>query len=676
MGCAFQKPSSDIMIYVQTGDRRNAGTDANVRIIMHDDDGHSSTAITLDNYFKNDFERGCLDTFHVPARKIKNFPRMGKITRIELWKDDAWVASDWYVDKIVIENRVTNSTFVFPIFRWIRAKYHYHINHLDTSLPQFDDYKEQRRMELQEKRIAYEFDQKVPNGPAQVKSMPSDEQFSFDYKWDIVKRKAKLIAVSKLVTLIAGNWENMASLTNVYTEKIFCQPKGADRWSNDLYFGLQRVASLNHSIIALATEIPSKLPVTDELLKPLLEGLTISEALSQNRLFICDLHILEGLPVRDNFILCKPIGLFFLDKVKQLRPIAIQLFQTPGPDNPIFTPLSPSLTWALVKMWYNNADAAYHQALTHLGMTHLLMEGVTVATHRNLSQSHPIFKLLAPHFLYLIAINSRGLELLVSDNGWVDKTMNYGNKGLFALIVKGFNSWRMDVEGTLPADLEKRGLLDTNILPCYHFRNDALLLYEAIKKYVDSYVDLYYTKAEMLKEDHEIQDWARELVKPRNKSEGGVGILGVPGNGEITTKAQLSQIVTCIIYTCSISHASTNFPQYEEYAFPPNYPGLMRGKPPNDANVSVTERDILDCLPDRPTTLDIMIVTKILSAKGTKSLGDFEVQYVFDPQAREIVDEFRRDLRQISKKIKERNLHRNPPYEYLDPDIIPNSISI
>lgn len=171
MGCIFQKPSSDIMIYVQTGDRRNAGTDANVRIIIHDEYGNSSAPITLDNYFRNDFERGCLDTFHVPTAKIKNLPRMGKIARIEVWKDDAWAASDWYVDKIVVENRITNNTFVFPIFRWIMAKYHYQIKHLDTSLPQYDDYPEQRKMELEEKRKAYEFDQKVPNGPAQVRKL-------------------------------------------------------------------------------------------------------------------------------------------------------------------------------------------------------------------------------------------------------------------------------------------------------------------------------------------------------------------------------------------------------------------------------------------------------------------------------------------------------------------------
>lgn len=53
----------------------------------------------------------------------------------------------------------------------------------------------------------------------------------------------------------------------------------------------------------------------------------------------------------------------------------------------------------------------------------------------------------------------------------------------------------------------------------------------------------------------------------------------------------------------------------------------------------LTEAHILATLPDKRTTLDIMTVTKILSDRGTKSLGDFEVQYIFDPDAKKIVQQ-------------------------------------
>ncbi|KAL8617085.1 hypothetical protein ACOMHN_014256 [Nucella lapillus] len=668
MGNCCQGPPSEYTVYIRTGDRKNAGTDANVRIVLHDDKGHRSDEIVLDNFLRDDFERGALDKFDVPKHKLNSVERLGKIVKIEFWRDDSGLGSDWYVDKIVVENKCTNGMYVFPVFRWVRCDWHYFIKHLDTSLPQFEEYDEQRLKELEEKRRTYIFSQKAPGMPAQIKSMPPDEQFSNEYKWDIVKTKIQLIATSKIVMLTGGDWQGLSDLRNVYTDKVFNMPKGADRWSNDLFFGMQRINSLNHSLIELLTDIPEKFPVTDEMLEHFVGGEDHSTSVG---------------PEIPNFVLCAPMVLLYQDSEVKLMPIAIQLFQQPAPDNPIFLPTDHSLTWALVKMWYNNADAAYHQSLTHLGFTHLLMEGFThllmegvvVSTHRQLSQSHPIFKLLAPHFLFLIAINSRGLELLVSENGWVDKTMNFGIKGMFELIQRGINSWRLDMHGTLPNDLKKRKMDDPAVLPCYHFRHDALLHYEAINKYVKTYVDLYYDTLDKLTEDAEIQAWVAELVKPRDMERGGVGLLGVPGEGRLSSNDQLVSILTTIIYTCSVSHASTNFPQYDEYGFPPNYPGLLRGRPPS-TKAECTEDDIIKALPDRPTTLDIMIVTKILSQRGTKSIGDFEVQYIFDDRAREIVDEFRRDLSKISKKIKERNSRLTIPYEYLDPDIVPNSISI
>ncbi|XP_052225507.1 allene oxide synthase-lipoxygenase protein-like isoform X5 [Dreissena polymorpha] len=659
---------ADYVVFVRTGDRKRAGTDANIRVILHGNTGLKTEKIHLHHVLKNDFECGQVDEF-----EIDNQRDVGTVEKIELWRDNFGLGSRWYCDYVIVKKKGQRSEFSFPIFRWIKADVHYMFRQNDTMLPQQDPMTEQRWKELKSKKKKYEVAQKFPNGPAQIKNMPADEAFSFDYKWDIVKRKLQLIATSKIVMFTAGRWESIQHLRNVYTKEVFCEPHGCTRWSNDLCFAGQRVASMNHSCIELCTKIPDKFGVTEELLKPYLEGQSLQKILDSKRMFIVDHTILAGLPCRKGFHSCVPMALFYVNNNKQLIPVAIQLNQDKGTDNPVFFPNDPPNVWMKAKMWFNNADANVHQSLTHLGFTHLLMEGVTVVTHRNLSQSHPVFKLLSPHFLYLIAINSRGLELLVSKNGWVDKTMNIGQEGMFALIARGIKKWRMNVEGTLPEDLKQRGVLDTNVLPGYHFRNDALLLYGAINKYVKKYVDLYYDSVDKITGDWEIQSWGAELTKEREK--GGCGLEGVPSHGKFSSKEDLYLTLTSIIYTCSVAHASTNFPQYDEYAYPPNYPALLNGEPPKDKR-PVEETELVSMLPDKPTTLDMMTVTKILSSRGTNSLGDFEVQYIFEPEACKVVDEFRADLAEISKVIKQRNKERNPPYPYLDPDIVPNSISI
>jgi len=46
------------------------------------------------------------------------------------------------------------------------------------------------------------------------------------------------------------------------------------------------------------------------------------------------------------------------------------------------------------------------------GYTHLLMESVCVTTHRQLSPLHPVYRLLAPHFLFLPAVNALVFRLV------------------------------------------------------------------------------------------------------------------------------------------------------------------------------------------------------------------------------------------------------------------------
>ena len=81
--------------------------------------------------------------------------------------------------------------------------------------------------------------------------------------------------------------------------------------------------------------------------------------------------------------------------------------------------------------------------------------------------------------------------------------------------------------------------------------------------------------------------------------------------------------------TCTVSYTAANFKMYDQYAYPPNCPMYLAGSPPNRKTVSVSETDILDSLPDPQHAVEIMELARLLDAKITKALGDFEVCLLF-----------------------------------------------
>ncbi|XP_076316234.1 allene oxide synthase-lipoxygenase protein-like isoform X7 [Tachypleus tridentatus] len=595
-------------VHVVTGDRFGAGTDANVWLVLHDGQGQKSSVVKLNSLWTNDHERNTTGKYVVTVAED-----FGEVIKVEFWRDSYGFGDDWFLDRIEVHKLPTEEVHYYPVHRWVVANVHYVIHEFDCTLPEDDHNIKQRQTELERIRDEYRIHYHVPGGPAQVGTswkLPSDEKFSDDYKWDIIKNKGSLLVAINLINLATKDkWESFEDLETVY------------RWN---------------------------------LEKPELTA---------------------------------PIALFFLNEKKDLMPIAIQLFQDERPKNPVFLPSDPKYTWLLAKIIFNNADATYHQSCTHLGFTHLLMEGVVVCTHRNLSPSHPLFKLMAPHFLYLLAINARGLDKLLSVNGWVDQTMTVGRCGMFELIKRSFEKWRLDINGiipndfqvrkvseTIPNDFQVRKVDDPNVLPYYPYRDDSTAIFTAIRNYVTKVVKFYYDEPQKVTNDTELQHWREELVLSRN--EGGVGLLGVPGeSGKFTTVDQVIDVVSVVISTCSIGHAAANFQQYSEYGFPPNYPGIVCDEIIQDKRPR-TLQDVLRTLPDKETTLDIMVITKLLSARGTKSLGDFEVQYLYHPVCVRAAQEFRAELKAISKNIQQRNKTADFPYSWLDPEIVPNSISI
>ncbi|XP_066942821.1 allene oxide synthase-lipoxygenase protein-like isoform X3 [Macrobrachium rosenbergii] len=669
---AEKKIKHDIIVTVVTGDRRGAGTDSKVFVILSDDQGNLSSTLRLSNRLTTN-SRGQTCRF----KRFSGIPDLRTVTSIDFWIEKFGVGPAWYVDRFCITIVATGNTIVFPVHRWLSSsRLRLKLTPNDCLLPQDtpEMFRYQRMNELGAKRLSYRYTQHVEGGPMQIESLPSDEKFSEEYYWTFAKEKASLLAQTKFIEWTVSKWKSLDDLRRVYKQSLG-EPKCMSVWREDWWFGAQRIQGVNPVVIELCKSIPGNFDVTEETVKDLIEDLTLEEALEKNKIFICDLAILDGVECKDDRELAAPLALFYLNKKNEMMPIAIQLKQKKAADNPVYTPKDEPNTWLVAKMFYNNAEAQHHQALTHLGYTHLLMEGVVICTHRNLSPSHPLFKLMAPHFLFLLAINTRGLEKLVSPGGWVDNCMTQGVKGIFTLMRRGFDRWSFQREGKVREEIKSRGLLDKEILPDYPYRDDAVPLYDVIRDYVKTVVEHHYDTVEKVHNDWELKWWRHELVKPRDQN--GVGLQDIPGDPQegFTTVEEVIDTVTCIISTCSLGHAAANFQQYEQYGFVPNYPGILLTDIPKEKK-SFSEEDIMAILPDKRMTLDIMVITKLLSSRGTKSLGDFEMQYLYDPVGVQAAEDFKKNLQKLSYATKLRNVDRRWKFEWMDPDIVPNSISV
>lgn len=130
-------------------------------------------------------------------------------------------------------------------------------------------------------------------------------------------------------------------------------------------------------------------------------------------------------------------------------PMGCEVWRTEKVDSDQQTPVVKPSTlgkaedvrgWVKARMWFNMVDAQFHESITHLGFTHLLMDGVSVCMHRNLSDRHPIYKLLLPHFQYMHAINLNAHKLL-GPGGLVDQVMYFGHAQLVKLLSNHNEKW-------------------------------------------------------------------------------------------------------------------------------------------------------------------------------------------------------------------------------------------
>lgn len=458
-------------------------------------------------------------------------------------------------------------------------------------------------------------------------------------------------------------------------------PEIADTFTTDEVFAYLRVTGPNPVMLKRLTALEPKFPVTNQQYQAVM-GTTdsLSKALSQGRIYWVDYAALDG-AVNGTFagdlIVQKyayaPMALFAVppqqDSDRKLRPIAIQTGQDPT-QHPIITPGTGDVAWLMAKTLVQAADANVHEAVVHLAQTHLVVEPFVMATHRQLPPTHPLFILLTPHFQGTLAINNAAQQLLVAPKGGVNQLLAPTIDNARVLAVKGVQAFDFNAS-MLRQRLAARGVDDVDALPVYPYRDDALLVWDAIHAWVKDYLGLYYGSDTAVQQDLPLQAWGQELIALDG---GRLRGFGETSAGHIQTLSYLIDVATLVIFTGSAQHAAVNFPQLSVMSYAPAMP--TAGYQPTSAITSQsTEQDFLALLPPLEQAQLGLNLLHLLGSVYFTQLGQYERNHFTDPRVAPLLKAFQTQLTMIESTINQRNLNR-PQYDTLKPSKIPQSINI
>uniref|UniRef100_A0A8C1APH2 Arachidonate 5-lipoxygenase a n=1 Tax=Cyprinus carpio carpio TaxID=630221 RepID=A0A8C1APH2_CYPCA len=636
-------------VTVATGSQWFAGTDDYIYLTLVGSESCSERTL-LDKPLYNDFERGAVDSYDISVGED-----LGEIELVKIEKKKYWVHDDWYCKYITVKTPY-GDYIEFPCFRWLVDDKEVILRDGRARLPQHDKTgvaKQHRRKELEQRQKTYRWKEWHPGFPMSIDAkahseLPREIQFDSEKGVDFV------LNYSKFMHMFQSSWGDFEDF-----ERIFMRIKNTiseyvmEHWKEDFMFGYQFLNGCNPVVIRKCTEIPDKFPVTQKILEASLErGLTLEEELKEGNIFIADYELLDGVtpnatdPCTIQY-LAAPICLLYKNSQNKIMPIAIQLGQTPGEDNPIFLPTDDEHDWLLAKIWVRSSDFHVHQTVTHLLRTHLISEVFGIAMFRQLPAVHPVFKLLLPHIRFTIAINTKAREQLICECGLFDKANGTGGGGHVELVQKSMKNFTYR-SLCFPEAIKARGMDSQEELPYYFYRDDGCRVWQAVTSFVTDVVNIYYDNDKTVQEDVEIQAFVKDVC-----SFGMQDFDYCEFPKTLRTKEQLVEYLTIVIFTASAQHAGVNFGQFDWCSWIPNSPPTMR-KPPPTKKGEVDMKYIVESLPDRGRSCWHL---------GAKPVKDAMVKFC-------------KNLSEVTKVIKNRNEGKKLPYYYLSPDRIPNSVAV
>lgn len=445
---------------------------------------------------------------------------------------------------------------------------------------------------------------------------------------------------------------------------------------HDKAFAWQRIAGANPMVLERWCAGSTPLPFDESSYARAVGGEdSLVRALEEGRLYVADYELLDGLPNgevqgREKHV-CAPLAWFSALPATRERlgcfvPIAVQCSRLA---RDVFFPWD-GVKWMMARTAVQMADSNLQEMVYHLGRTHLVMEAVILTARRNLAANHPLMVLLEPHFEFTLAINDYASRHLIAPGGDVDRLLASTLEGSLSLTAKAL---RTPFTLFSPArDFAHRKVDDREALPDYPYRDDALLVWSAIRRFVERYVRVYYESDAHVGKDVELAAFCAALV---DKEAG-----RLTGVGPMETIDDLIEFVSTILFTASAQHSALNFAQFPLLGFAPNAPAALYAPPPrNDADSSATDPSIddwLDMLPPPFLALPQFTLLYQLSSVRWNRLGHYSPLQFLDYRVWEALLRFRWDLESVEAQILARDASRFLSYPFLLPSKLGSSVFI
>lgn len=381
-------------------------------------------------------------------------------------------------------------------------------------------------------------------------------------------------------------------------------------WYSDARFAQQQFTGTNPNTITLAsTEWLSRFANTAARQKN--EGVVkLFESAQPEAFYIQDCSYFreaarvgkDELMVDGDRHLCAAVSLFQLHSDGRLHPLAIIIDYRGSIENSvtIFNKrLSPSDStgsedkdwpWRYAKTCAQVSDWIRHEVTVHLVNTHMVEEVIIVATNRHMDSSHPVYRLLEPHWFRTLSLNEAARATLVPEV--IFELVGITSAQAVSFIDHAYKSFNF-VGGYIPNDLPSRGFpldkLDTERFKNYAYARNMSLMWNVLRKFVASMLAIDYKSDVKVATDHQIHNWCNEIQ-----------IAGkLPSFPAIKTVDQLIDAVTMCIHIASPQHTAVNYLQNFYMAFVIAKPPSLWSEPPRKLAdlLSYTERELVSALP-------------------------------------------------------------------------------